>query len=125
MNVDYDIYFDEEFSAVMTHLGEEISPASLSTGEAKKVDIVVLLALIKLIKIKFSQLNILFLDEVFSSVDINNVYHMIRSLGKITRELKLNTIVVNHSILPHEEFDYILRTDKKNGFSSIELEKVN
>lgn len=125
MNVDYDIYFDEEFNAVMIHLGEEISPASLSTGEAKKVDIVVLLALIKLIKIKFSQLNILFLDEVFSSVDMNNIYHMIRSLGKITRELKLNTIVVNHSILPHEEFDYILRTDKKNGFSSIELEKVN
>lgn len=125
MNVDYEIRFDEEFSAVMKHLGEEISPASLSTGEAKKVDIVILLSLIKLIKIKFSQLNILFLDEVFSSVDMNNIYHMVRSLGKITRELKLNTIVVNHSLLPHEEFDYILRTDKKNGFSSIELEKIN
>ena len=74
---------------------------------------------------KFPMLNILFLDEVFSSVDTNNVYHMIRSLGKITRELKLNTIVVNHSSLPHEEFDYILRTSKNNGFSSIELEKIS
>lgn len=125
MNVDYDIRFDEEFNAILTHLGEEISPASLSTGETKKVDIIVLLALIKLVKMKFPMLNILFLDEVFSSVDTNNVYHMIKSLGKITRELKLNTIVVNHSTLPHEEFDYILRTSKNNGFSSIDLEKVS
>ena len=125
MSVDYDIRFDEEFNAVLTHLGEEISPVSLSTGETKKVDIVVLLSLIKLVKMKFPMLNILFLDEVFSSVDTNNVYHMIRSLGKITRELKLNTIVVNHSSLPHEEFDYILRTSKNNGFSSIELEKIS
>ena len=124
MSIDYDIKFDEEFNAVLTHLGEEISPVSLSTGETKKVDIVVLLSLIKLVKMKFPMLNILFLDEVFSSVDTNNVYHMIRSLGKITRELKLNTIVVNHSSLPHEEFDYILRTSKNNGFSSIELEKI-
>jgi len=124
MSVDYELRFDEEFNAVLTHLGEEISPASLSTGEAKKVDIIVLLSLIKLVKMKFPMLNVLFLDEVFSSVDTNNVYHMIKSLGKITRELKLNTIVVNHSILPHEEFDYILRTSKNNGFSSIELEKV-
>lgn len=125
MNVDYDIRFDEEFNAVLTHLGEEISPVSLSTGETKKVDIIVLLALIKLVKMKFPMLNILFLDEVFSSVDTNNVYHMVRSLGKITRELKLNTIVVNHSSLPHEEFDYILRTSKNNGFSSIDIEKVS
>lgn len=125
MSVDYDIRFDEEFNAILTHLGEEISPVSLSTGETKKVDIVVLLSLIKLVKMKFPMLNILFLDEVFSSVDTNNVYHMIRSLGKITRELKLNTIVVNHSSLPHEEFDYILRTSKNNGFSSIELEKIS
>lgn len=125
MNVDYDIRFDDEFNAILTHLGEEISPVSLSTGETKKVDIIVLLALIKLVKMKFPMLNILFLDEVFSSVDTNNVYHMIRSLGKISRELKLNTIVVNHSSLPHEEFDYILRTSKNNGFSSIELEKVH
>lgn len=124
MNVDYDIRFDEEFNAVLTHLGEEISPASLSTGETKKVDIIVLLSLIKLVKMKFPMLNVLFLDEVFSSVDMNNVYHMIKSLGKITRELKLNTVVVNHSTLPHEEFDYILRTSKNNGFSSIELERV-
>lgn len=125
MNVDYDIRFDEEFNAILTHLGETIVPESLSTGETKKVDIVVLLSLIKLVKMKFPMLNILFLDEVFSSVDMNNVYHMVKSLGKITRELKLNTIVVNHSSLPHEEFDYILRTSKNNGFSSIELEKVS
>lgn len=124
MNVDYDIRFDEEFNAILTHLGEEISPVSLSTGETKKVDIIVLLSLIKLVKMKFPMLNVLFLDEVFSSVDTNNVYHMIKSLGKITRELKLNTVVVNHSSLPHEEFDYILKTSKNNGFSSIELERV-
>jgi DNA repair exonuclease SbcCD ATPase subunit len=124
MSVDYDIRFDEEFNAILIHLGEEISPVSLSTGETKKVDIIVLLSLIRLVKMKFPMLNVLFLDEVFSSVDMNNVYHMIKSLGKITRELKLNTVVVNHSTLPHEEFDYILRTSKNNGFSSIELERV-
>lgn len=122
---EYDASFDEEFEAKLFHLGEEISPKTLSTGETKKLDIIVLVGLIKLMKMRFPELNILFLDEVFSSVDQGNIYHVIRILGKITRDMRLNTIVVNHAQLPHEEFDYILRTKKANGFSSIELEPVN
>lgn len=125
MGSDYDVIFDEDFEAQITHLGEEISPKTLSTGEMKKLDVIVLLSLIKLIKMRFPELNILFLDEIFSSVDHGNVFHVIKMLARITKEMNLNTIVVNHSQLPHEEFDYILRTSKSNGFSSIELEKVN
>jgi DNA repair exonuclease SbcCD ATPase subunit len=125
MGSEYAASFDEEFEAKLFHLGEEISPKTLSTGETKKLDIIVLVGLIKLMKMRFPELNILFLDEVFSSVDQGNVYHVIRILGKITRDMRLNTIVVNHAQLPHEEFDYILRTKKANGFSSIELEPVN
>lgn len=125
MGSDYDVVFDEEFEAQITHLGEEISPKTLSTGEMKKLDVIVLLSLIKLIKMRFPELNILFLDEIFSSVDHGNVFHVIKMLARITKEMNINTIVVNHSQLPHEEFDYILRTSKSNGFSSIELEKVN
>lgn len=124
MGSDYEASFDEDFEAKITHLGEEISPKTLSTGETKKLDVIVLLSLIRLIKMRFPELNILFLDEIFSSVDHGNVYHVIRMLARITKEMRLNTIVVNHSQLPHEEFDYVLRTTKSNGFSSIELERI-
>ena len=54
MHLDYQVVFDEEFKATIYHMGIEIPVQTLSTGEMKKVDFVVLVAIMKLMKLKFN-----------------------------------------------------------------------
>ena len=61
--------FDLEFNPIITHLGMQISPESLSAGEQKKMNLIVLLCILELIKMKNNKINLLFLDEIFSSLD--------------------------------------------------------
>jgi DNA repair exonuclease SbcCD ATPase subunit len=123
MNLDYQVVFDEEFKASLFHMGIEIPVQTLSTGEMKKVDFVVLIAIMKLMKLKFSTINLLFLDELFSSVDPEGVHSILRILKKSTREMGLNIFVINHAPMPHEIFDWKLEVSKTNNFSSILIDK--
>lgn len=123
MHLDYQVVFDEEFKATIYHMGIEIPVQTLSTGEMKKVDFVVLVAIMKLMKLKFSSINLLFLDELFSSVDPDGIYSILKILQKVTRELGLNIFVINHAPMPHEIFDWKLEVKKMNNFSTITIDK--
>jgi DNA repair exonuclease SbcCD ATPase subunit len=123
MSLGYRVLFDEEFNASIYHMGIEVSPQTLSTGEMKKVDFVVLIAIMKLMKMKFSNINLLFLDELFSSVDPDGVYSILKILKSTCKELGLNIFVINHAPMPHEIFDWKLEISKANNFSSLELDK--
>ena len=123
MHLNYQVVFDEEFKATIYHMGIEIPVQTLSTGEMKKVDFVVLVAIMKLMKLKFSSINILFLDELFSSVDPDGIHSILKILRKITRDLGLNIFVINHAPMPHEIFDWKLEVTKTNNFSSILVDK--
>jgi DNA repair exonuclease SbcCD ATPase subunit len=123
MHLDYQVVFDEEFKATIYHMGIEIPSSTLSTGEMKKVDFVVLVAIMKLMKMKFSSINLLFLDELFSSVDPDGIHSILKILQRITRELGLNIFVINHAPMPHEIFDWKLEVSKTNNFSSITIER--
>ena len=124
MNLSYQVVFDEEFNALIYHMGIEIPSQTLSTGEMKKVDFVVLVAILKLMKLKFSSINLLFLDELFSSVDPDGVYSILSILKSTSSDLGLNIFVINHAPMPHEIFDWKLEVTKKNNFSSLALEKI-
>ena len=124
LNMDYRVTFNEEFDVDIQHLGFKVSPEQLSTGEKKKVDFAALVALIRLMKIRFAGLNLTFLDEIFSSIDSDGIHHILKVLHKTCRELNLNIFVINHSQLPTEIFDYRVEISKNNGFSSIFLEKI-
>jgi DNA repair exonuclease SbcCD ATPase subunit len=121
MGLAYRVVFNDEFDAVLTHMGMEISISSLSTGEMKKVDFAVLMAIVRLMKIKFSGLNLLFLDEIFSSVDPEGVQSILKILRQNAKDLGLNIFVINHAPMPHEVFDYQLEVRKDNNFSHAEL----
>ena len=123
MHLDYQVIFDEEFNATIYHMGVEIPTQTLSTGEMKKVDFVVLIAIMKLMKMKFSSINLLFLDELFSSVDPDGVHSILRILRSVCKELGLNIFVINHAPMPHEIFDWKLEVAKANNFSSISIDK--
>ena len=124
LNMEYRVMFNEEFDAEINHLGHNVSPETLSTGERKKLDFAVLIALIKMMKIKFQGLNLIFLDEIFSSLDSDAIHHVLEILSNICTELNLNTFVINHSPLPVEIFDYKIEVTKDNGFSNMEIDKV-
>jgi DNA repair exonuclease SbcCD ATPase subunit len=114
----YRIELDNNFDAHVTEFGEEIDPDSLSTGEAKKLNLIILLAYIKTLRLR-RNINILILDEVFASIDIESVNDILILFKKFANERNLNIIVVHHTELNHSNFDRVIAV-KKSGFSYIE-----
>lgn len=124
MHLPFHIKFDEKFNCIINHLGEEINPMTLSTGERKKADFIVIIAIIKILKLRFPQLNLLFLDELLSSVDADGVHNILKILSQVIKENKINTFVINHSVLPHEMFDKKIQIYRENGFSKLDIERI-
>jgi 5S rRNA maturation endonuclease (ribonuclease M5) len=124
MHLSFHIRFDEKFNCIINHLGEDINPKTLSTGERKKADFIVVIALIKLLKLRFPQLNLLFLDEIFSSIDHDGIYSILKILSSVIKENELNTFVINHTVLPQEIFDKKIEIYKDNGFSKFTVESI-
>lgn len=125
MHLPYSIKFNDKFDCVVNALGEEINPRSMSTGERKKADFIIIIALLKILKIRYPSLNILFLDEIFSSVDSAGVYEIVKILSDISKENKLNTWVINHTELPMELFDKKVEAIKEGGFSKLIIETIS
>jgi len=127
----YNIRIDEEFNVnIFERLTNEVHPESLSMGESKKINIAIALSYLKLI-LKFRKLNILFLDEVFSSMEPENVEYALKVLKKFTKEFNLNIIILDpkvyftdNSAFGINYFDRIIKIYKKMSFSTIEEEKI-
>jgi DNA repair exonuclease SbcCD ATPase subunit len=111
--------FDNEFDPHIMYLGMEISPESLSSGQRKKMNLIVLLAFIEIIKMKHNQMNVMFLDEIFSSLDKNNVYKAIEILKEYANKYNLTIFVVSHESLPEEFFDTKILVQQKDHFSEM------
>ena len=124
MHLPFHIRFDEKFNCIINHLGEDINPLTLSTGERKKADFIIVIAIIKILKLRFPQLNLLFLDELLSSVDHDGIYNMLKILNQVIKENKINTFVINHTVLPHEIFDKNIQIYRENGFSKFTIENI-
>jgi len=118
MGLPFDVKLDETFTAEIRQMGSIIEHDSLSTGETKKVNIAILIAYLKLIRTK-KHINILFLDEVFSSIDIEGIDSILALLKSFANDYNINILVVHHAILNQEMFDRILKINKEI-FSSIE-----
>lgn len=124
MHLHFQIRFDEHFDCIINHLGEVINPATLSTGEKKKADFVIIISIIKMLKLRFPQLNLLFLDEIFSSVDSDGVHSILKILNMVIKENNINAFVINHTVLPHELFDKKIEIYRENGFSKFTVESI-
>lgn len=116
--------FDNKFDPIISHLGMEISPESLSSGEKKKMNMIVLLSMLELIKMKHPQINILFLDEVFVNLDKNNIYKVVNILKDFVKRHNMTVFVISHETLPEEFFDKKIFVKDVNGFSEMEVTDV-
>jgi len=111
MALPFQVKLDETFTAEIRHLGNVIEHDSLSTGETKKINISILIAYLKLIRTK-KHINILFLDEIFSSIDIEGCEDILNLLKSFANDYNINIFVVHHAILNQEIFDRILQINK-------------
>jgi DNA repair exonuclease SbcCD ATPase subunit len=125
IHLPYMIKFDDKFNCIINALGEEINPKSMSTGERKKADFIIIIAMLKILKIRYPSLNLLFLDEIFSSVDSSGIYEIIKILSEVSKENNLNTWVINHTELPMELFDKKVEAYKEGGFSKLKIENIS
>ena len=111
--------FDLEFNPIITHLGMQISPDSLSAGEQKKMNLIVLLCILELLKLKHHKVNLLFLDEVFSSLDVESIYRVVDLLKTFSKKYNMTIFVISHDPLPEEFFDIKLLIENSDHFSDI------
>jgi len=120
----FQFQFDNEFNPIIAYLGMEISPESLSSGQRKKMNLIVLLAFIEIIKMKHSKMNILFLDEIFSSLDKNNVYKAIEILKEYSQKYNMTIFVVSHESLPEEFFNAKIFVTTQDHFSEMKITQI-
>jgi DNA repair exonuclease SbcCD ATPase subunit len=113
--------FNMDFDPIITQLGIQVDIDSLSTGEQKKMNLIVLLGIIELIKLKHHSVNLLFLDEIFSSLDVESIYQVVDLLKTFSKKYRMTVFVISHDPLPEELFDRKLSVKKIDHFSDIEF----
>ena len=111
LNLPFVVSLDEQFSANIFSFGQEIEVDTLSSGETKLVNMAILVAYLKLIRTK-KNINILFLDEVFSTIDLENIYLVLGMFKDFAYEYNVNIFLVHHAMLEKSSFDRIIRIEK-------------
>jgi DNA repair exonuclease SbcCD ATPase subunit len=123
---DFRVEINDEFDAeIYERYINKINPESLSNGESRKINMALSLSYLEIIR-KVRNSNILFLDEIFASVDSENINILLKSLKKFALKYNINIIVIaqDHSPFDIKHFDRII-TIKKNTFSIINDKKNN
>jgi DNA repair exonuclease SbcCD ATPase subunit len=116
------LYFDAEFKAHIFRMGKEVSIKTISTGQKKILDFAILITMTKILKLKYPDINLIFYDEIFSSIHPNNRIVILDIIDKEIRlGLKMNVVVVSHTHLPESYFQKFIEIYKENNFSKIKI----
>lgn len=117
------VKLNNQFDASIKDRYEDVHIETLSTGEARKINISIALSYMEMILGMNKKTNILFMDEVFASVDPDNINLMLKVLKKFSTRNKINVIIVNHSNFDMTNFDRVIKIYKEYGFSQIKEEE--
>jgi DNA repair exonuclease SbcCD ATPase subunit len=118
MGVPFTVKLDENFNAEIMNFSQSIEQDSLSTGENKRINICIMIAYLKMIRTR-KNINILFLDEVFSSIDSEGIESILVLLKDFAAGSGINIFVVHHAVMATEFFDRIISVSK-DVFTQIE-----
>lgn len=117
VGINYRIVFDNTYDCTIFYLGEVVKYKCLSTGERKKIDIAVTLAFLHIIKTKISDINVLFLDEVLSGIDVASCNELLKIFNGFSKDNGINMYIVHHAVLDSSFVDKTIEIEKSNGFS--------
>ena len=121
--LEFPIHFmlDEEFSeTVSSPMYQDFTYASFSEGQKSRIDLSLLLTWREIGKLKNSvSVNLLILDEVFSSSLDQTGKELLFALLKYGMEDTQKVLVVDHTLDAHfkEKFDHSIEVSKHKGFS--------
>lgn len=116
----FNVRLNDSFDAIIKERYiDDIHVESLSTGEARKINVAIALSYMEMVISINKHTNILFLDEVFASVDPDNIDLMLNVLINFSKRNNINIIIVNHSQFDNTKFDRVLSVDKRLGYSFI------
>jgi DNA repair exonuclease SbcCD ATPase subunit len=121
LNINFEMTFNNLFQIKIKNNGLEISDNTLSTGENKKLNLIIIFSLYILLKYQYGDINILFLDEVFAGLDMNSQDTIIEILNRLKSFLDINIFIIHHNDFEECNFDRILYTKKENQFSELTI----
>lgn len=111
MSFRYDVEMNDDFSATIIEHGEEIDPDQLSEGEDKIINIALMFSYLSIIK-SGGLVNVLFIDEIFSYIDLDNISLILVFLREWISRYDTNVIVVNHQMPGDHYFDRTWRVER-------------
>ena len=115
MSLPYRIEFDADFKAhIFTDMYDgEISYKNLSTGQKKSLDLAVIFGILHNM-ISSMSCNIIFLDELFSNMDVDMRDTMLKLLKESFGEDK-SIFIINHAEMRDDWFDHKIRAKLENA----------
>lgn len=126
---DYNIHlqFNPDFTIRVMKLGKEVSSGSLSNGEKRIGNIMIMMALMKVFKLKNNvEFNAMFMDEVLDSgingALLESVYTFIKNVAK---EEKIRIYLISHREEIKEKVKEVIMVTKSRGISTIEINPQN
>lgn len=122
---DYNVHiqFNTDFTIRVMKLGKQVNPGSLSNGEKRIGNIMIMMALMKVFKLKnHVEFNAMFMDEVLDSgingTLLESVYVFIKNVCK---QEKMRVYLISHREEIKEKVKEVIMVTKSRGISSIEI----
>lgn len=119
------VKFDEEFKPLIYRFGKVVDTPSISTGQKKMIDSCILFTIIRYLINKCGGINLIFFDEIFSSLHTSAISTMMDIISKeLVQELGVNVFLVNHSFVSSTFFDNVFEFYQKNHFSHVDIKTI-
>ena len=126
---DYNIHlqFNPDFTIRVMKLGKEVNPGSLSNGEKRIGNIMIMMALMKVFKLKNNvEFDAMFMDEVLDSgingTLLESVYTFIKNVAK---QEKMKVYLISHREEIKEKVKEVIMVTKSRGISTIAINPKN
>lgn len=126
---DYNIHlqFNPDFTIRVMKLGKEVNPGSLSNGEKRIGNIMIMMTLMKVFKLKNNvEFDAIFMDEVLDSgingTLLESVYTFIKNVAK---QEKMKVYLISHREEIKEKVKEVIMVTKSRGISTIAINPKN
>nr|DAK67237.1 MAG TPA: STRUCTURAL MAINTENANCE OF CHROMOSOMES PROTEIN [Caudoviricetes sp.] len=121
-NINVTVEFDSEFVGTLHRNGHCPSLQSISTGQRKIIDVCILLSITKFFIKKYPDINLVFYDEIFSSLDTENSPTILKLIKQeFCENLGITVCLVSHSFVNPTLIDRFISVEDKNYFSSLNI----
>jgi DNA repair exonuclease SbcCD ATPase subunit len=122
---DYNIHiqFNPDFTIRIMKLGKKVSAGSLSNGEKRIGNIMIMIALMKIFKIKNNvEFDTMFMDEVLDSgINGSLLTSVFKFIENVAKEENLRIFLISHREEIKEKAKEVIFVTKSRGISTIEI----